>query len=546
MTPPMTFRQIQVGKKAQVRAVSQVTFSIVTDDAPSCFEQVRNETLIWVARRAGRPLPAEAWAGRSFDLQDVGAQRTAAASLQNPRYWASRLDDADRNVPQRTWITEIGIGIQNNAEVLVGCRLYCVALGDNPPYLATVPGFVRQIADKVPAAIDGRRLSEGVWRINDNSQAEELIAFLCSTTRARPVIVVTEGSDAEEPAIDEQSLASAVLGVAHVARLSSDASYHLTRRLGKEFSVFDGAVRTYRSGFNPDIDEPSSHPLALARSIAGMENEGPRAFAEFLIQQSMWQSVSRGDLERGVPSFASVLVRAAHEARSVARQSGQSDSELLVLASDEIKQLEGRAEEEKRTFEGLLAEAEKERDAALSSAEGARSEAANLRARVLHLEHALSKEEPDELTRIPSSLDELGEWARVNLSGSVVLLNRALRAAKKSEFENSELAYNALLVLRDCYVPMRCGGDGLRNEYARRLEELGLEESASFTGARAREQGDEYFVDYAGRRRELDRHLKGSNSRDSRFGFRLYFFWDDDTQQVVVGSLPTHLSTRAS
>lgn len=78
----------------------------------------------------------------------------------------------------------------------------------------------------------------------------------------------------------------------------------------------------------------------------------------------------------------------------------------------------------------------------------------------------------------------------------------------------------------------------------RALAELGLEESASFSRSRAGEQGDEYFVRFGERRRELDRHLKGSNARDERRRFRLYFFWDEDSQQVVVGWFPSHLSTR--
>jgi hypothetical protein len=338
-----------------------------------------------------------------------------------------------------------------------------------------------------------------------------------------------------------------VLGVAHVVELNSNASFRLTTLLGREFSVFDGAVRTYRPGFNPEFDEPSSHPLAFSKSIAQWESVGARAFEEFLTQQSMWESVTRRELEREVPSFASVLVRAAHEVRSAARNQGQSDAELLALASDEIKQLEGRAEEERRTFEGLLAEAERERDEAIAAAGGARSEAANLRSRIAHLEHALSSEGSGEQIAIPDTLDELSSWSAQNLAGSIVVLNRALRAAKKSSFENPRLAYEALLVLRDYYVPMRrVGGEGQKVEYEQQLARLGLEESGSFAGTRAAEQGDEYVVEYAGRKRELSRHLKGSNSRDPRFGFRLYFFWDEESQQVIVGSLPSHLSTRAS
>ncbi|MEI2421315.1 hypothetical protein V6O07_13660, partial [Arthrospira platensis SPKY2] len=114
-------------------------------------------------------------------------------------------------------------------------------------------------------------------------------------------------------------------------------------------------------------------------------------------------------------------------------------------------------------------------------------------------------------------------------------------------FDDAQLAYEALLVLRNHYVPMRReGGLERKRAYEHALREVGLEETASFTSARAGEQGDEYFVLYQGRRRELDRHLKGSSTRDERFAFRLYFFWDADSRQVVVGWLPTHLRTRAT
>ena len=132
-------------------------------------------------------------------------------------------------------------------------------------------------------------------------------------------------------------------------------------------------------------------------------------------------------------------------------------------------------------------------------------------------------------------------------AGSVVLHNRAIRAAKKSAFEDVSLVYTTLLLLRDLYVPMRReGGLEKKRGYESALAALGLEESASFAGSRAREQGEAYFVEYGGRRRELDRHLKGSNSREERFGFRLYFFWDEETDQVIVGWLPSHLPNRAT
>jgi hypothetical protein len=83
-----------------------------------------------------------------------------------------------------------------------------------------------------------------------------------------------------------------------------------------------------------------------------------------------------------------------------------------------------------------------------------------------------------------------------------------------------------------------------REAYAQALKQLQLEESA--TGDGVKYAADLYSVQYGGARRPLDRHLKGSDSRDRRFGFRLYFFWDEDEQVAVVGWLPSHLDNRGS
>jgi len=44
----------------------------------------------------------------------------------------------------------------------------------------------------------------------------------------------------------------------------------------------------------------------------------------------------------------------------------------------------------------------------------------------------------------------------------------------------------------------------------------------------------------------MDRHLVKGTSRDPRFCMRIYFFWDDEENVVVVGHLPGHLTTAAT
>src|SRR5262245_29513790 len=112
-----------------VRTISQVLLHLERN-GPDPFLEVQREVLEWVRRKAGKARPREAWDGRSFELDDIGAQRAAAVFLKEPRYWAARVDDADRDVPRRTWTTEIGLGLASSGGLSFGCRLRMSARGE--------------------------------------------------------------------------------------------------------------------------------------------------------------------------------------------------------------------------------------------------------------------------------------------------------------------------------------------------------------------------------------------------------------------------------
>ena len=141
----------------------------------------------------------------------------------------------------------------------------------------------------------------------------------------------------------------------------------------------------------------------------------------------------------------------------------------------------------------------------------------------------------------PATYDDLDGWVSRYLGERLTLLSRAARAAKKSEFSRSTARTR-------CVAPV--GGALPRNE-ARRgrqthirpsVHELGLELSLTGEASISRYPGD-YVVKYGKERRELDLHLKRGASREPRNCLRIYFFWDDDGEQVVVGHLPRHLTT---
>lgn len=534
-------------RRAAVEPVSQVHLSLHVSEKTGAFELARSEILKFAERRAGGALPREALEGKSFSTDDVGARRIEGIAIDSPRYWTLRFDDDDRNVASRSWVIETALAEQNeDGPVLFGLRLQCIARGENPDYDRSIPTFARDVISACDVRMDGRRVTLKPWVIDTEDEVDQLVDLLRSESRTADVIVLSlpeNSNDLSDELISSDRLARDLAGAAHVVVISGQAAFQLSDRVGREFSVFHQAVRTYRPGFDPDTEAPFAHPLGLAERIQNWDG-GPDAYRRFISSEVLRRTVEGPDALKRLPSFAEAKRTAAELRRRSAKQSGSSNDELLALAEDEIAQLKNDLTSQGQENGELLGVAEAERESAEAEVQRLQGTLYHLQQRLQSLETA-SGEAAD--TPIPNDLDELEQWAANHLAGTVELHNRALRGAKDSEYEDVSVIYQALLLLRDYYVPMRRqGGPELKQAFDQRCQELGIEEQQSFSGNRAGEQGDTYFIRMGHRRVELDRHLKKGNSREPRYCFRLYFFWDDTTNQVVVGWLPSHLSTRAS
>ena len=523
---------------ASVVPVSQVSLKIQAQPKSDRLVEMRNSILGWMSNRVGKPLPQGAWSGESFEIDEVGAQRAAAVMLDEPQYWAARLDDADKEVPQRTWVTEVGIARQSDEQYLFGARLVCTTRGENPRFERSLPGFVRQIIMQEEATLDGVRVTSQPWIVRDEQTVDQLVDLLERPARRANVIVLSlpeSSEDANEAIISASELCSQTLGVAHVVLITGSATFHLTDRVGKQLSVFQQAVRTYKPGFNLYADEPFSHPLALPQRVMDW-SDGCSGYCKFLIGSVLSDTVKHGNLEAEVPSYAQIRHYAARRRVESARDSNASERELLQMFEKDNERLSSEIDDLKRTSDSLLADVEEERDRA-------REHVFRLRQRVDVLQEA--RNEQGESPDIPTTLDDFEKWVSQNVSEAVVLHPRAVQGVKKSQYSDPKLLYQALLLLRDHYVPMRrYGGEELKSDYSEACRNLGLEETPTISSAGSGEQGDEYFVNYSGKRELLTKHLKRGNSRQPRHCFRLYFFWDDDAEQVVVGWLPSHLRTR--
>lgn len=138
------------------------------------------------------------------------------------------------------------------------------------------------------------------------------------------------------------------------------------------------------------------------------------------------------------------------------------------------------------------------------------------------------------------ALSDIGQWASENYD-RIVVLPRAIAEAKKSQYSDPRLVYEALEMLAETYPRVR-KGELPRDTLMNRCLELGLSIGGSVDPGRAGQAGNDYFVTWDNRRRFLDQHLSKGISRDPRHCMRIYFFYDEQAQKVVCGWLPTHLS----
>jgi hypothetical protein len=145
---------------------------------------------------------------------------------------------------------------------------------------------------------------------------------------------------------------------------------------------------------------------------------------------------------------------------------------------------------------------------------------------------------------LPNKWGIIQEWVQAHFSDRVVLTPRAIASLKKAQYNDVALAAKAIVLLAGSYWTMRTAG-GTHNLmlFEKEICTLGLRLDRSVTEKSAGQWGDAYWVKQANGKNSqlLDWHLAKGSSRDQRHCFRCYFYWDDDSQKVVIGSLPGHL-----
>ncbi len=498
-------------------------------------------------------LPNEAKLYQSFEVSSPKGKCECIA-VRNRLLWAVRCHYTAHKT-KIEWLYDVSM-IQADDELLFGIKINTfspITLYEAQKQIS----IINEIRTKV-GLNQCRPISNMSWRIENDSEIDELYDMVISPSRSLQLILITEVNrnlwsftpTAPDFLVNDNYLASRVDGYAHVVRIPFHKLRLWSMRVGSVGQVYDGACRIFFPKVNFEEDPPDKYPFNLKGAIWHWkyDNEsGTKAYTSFLIDKAH-QSIATTRLDWDGLYFL-------ENARFVALEIDEANAKHVANAPERERVLQQRIDALQRKLETVQAESDQwleELDLIQEANDFYREQNAALRHENQALRDHLFRQKPGfgskEQVTIPHSFDEMADWVRQNLAGRLILLPRAERAIGKAEYENPELAYRGLLILANEYRNKRIG-IGTEQDLQNALAEYKLELTPSISKVQAGIEGDTYYVKYppgSNNQVMLDLHLTRGNSREPKYCLRIYFFWDKETQQVVVGSLPGHLDIRST
>lgn len=521
------------------------------DGMESAFPRIIDLILPFVAKSLYAKLPPEAAQHRSFEIFNEG-RLCECVAVPERMLWAIRFRFPSKD--ETVWYYDVSL-VREDDRLLFGMKID-TAFGANIRALQAKLPLVESLLGSGLLA-QNRPVTANLWLVNTPEDVADLVALLEAPRRSLPVIVISAVNryawrltpSAPEYLVNAEYLANRVKGYAIVARINFQSAFALTEAVGKSWSVYDGACRTYFPKIDFDNGSPAHHPCNLKDKIWFWnygDERGERAYTSFLIDTAhRVASTSRTDWT-GLYFVPDARILAAElEMAHAAHLANAPERELAM--QNHIAALQRKLQ----TAEDENADWLTELENATAEAEYYKQENAALRLRLDALRAHLIRqngESPDAEIPIPDSYKEMSEWVKEHLAGRLILHPRAERALSKAEYTEVGMVYRALLILANEYRDSRMGV-GTDEAFRDVLAQYGMNFSGSIDKSRAGQEGEAYYVKYpigSSQRVFLQFHIVRGNSREDRYCMRIYFFWDEDTNQVVVGWLPSHLSNRIS
>ncbi len=489
------------------------------------FGTARDEVLGWLADAHGAVLPPQAWDGEAFDTALAKGGRIHVTSSSNPVIWLIRISE----IPTKPGIT-VDIAIAQMEQVTGQPPSVRFALEisqiaeDSFTTISEIPLVITRVAARMGFQRDGRALTTHAEKLRTNDDVKALLALLENPARRLPVIVVSEDGITRTMMTDPDQLAAQLQGLAHVIAIPYELSRDLTDLAGKEWSVFRGAVRFYRTRLDRFSDSYRRHPLLMPQTYEGPGSEIMLLAA--ILRLTAASSVAERPRHGDLASFAELYAHITGTSLSEKLKQADTDSARVELLQAEVERLSSQIESALAIAAGNAA-----RLAAVQEQKTASSqEEETLRNRLRAIETALRKSDRygvadsavGNLLSSEAAALPLQTWLDQHYAGRLHLTPQA-RAALLVCAEHEPVQ------LRPCLEAMATTlVDDLREDrqiqaYQARLRTLGSEDVLLPTGDLV-ERGDSPLL--------LNRALRLADG-----ALELHWGWDPWTGDVVIGQI---------
>jgi hypothetical protein len=515
------------------REILRVAGELGGSDAAAAANAARHEVLKWAETQIGATVSADASQVDAFELFRGGRTCIATGLVDAQRtLWALRVDRPDANVAARTWTTEVTLGYAaGNGRALFSLRLLVGSPEDELLIEPAVPAVVRQVAAACGLLQAGEPMASAPWEVASEQDVAALVEQLLAPSRNVTYLVCTVPDGETAPLINAPLLAKVMLGLARVVIVPAAHTRLLTREFGKALSVYNGAVRAYLPGFSLDAN-PMAHRLFLINWKPAEDRA--RAASTALRWIAANESIRRLQLGSDVLAFSDVRQASLDHERERLRQTGGADKDQLAAAQAQIAALKDDLRRAADTQQWLS----DEHKAAEERAQTIEQQLHGAHYRIQHLTDLIRVrgDEPDTDEQLPTTWAEFADWCDRVLSGRVALEAPARREVRSAQFEDPPAAARCLLWLAGEYRDSRINGGS------------GDLRKAVDDGVHNDRCGADSF-DYTGSdgRVTVEWHLKnGGNTRDPHRCLRIYYYWDDASQMVMVVSMPAHRRSGAT
>lgn len=525
----------------------------------SADHECRSIVLDWLQESFEDRLPRKALRHRSFSIREEGVScRAVRVRGAGKDRWALEVERSSG--PGRQVVTSVTVASVLGRSTVIGIEVHDRSVVSSDAVLEYPSALLAEIAGRVPLLQNGRRFARHPIVLDTEDAMNSFLQLLVDRGRDMPFAVVSvppEEPDVEMLEEQWRGLACALAGLAVVWVLPPAMTFRLSDTVGKPLSVFLGAWRFYRPGFNDRADR-ARHPLVLWNRLTDERGLGmtTRQFQRLAAEER--QRFGRGDREtlgfdaiartavgtgRGPARLVSFLRNRIWGAAPRTAGPGPSPREEPrgTRSSDGAAAATGAGEETPLLQRKLKQAREKAQvratryEQAKQRADAAERERDELRRRAEQLAGLVRSlgGDPDAEIPFPTNWDEVAAWCDQSLEGRVSLTGSARRELGGAEFLDVGLAAQCLSWLGYEYRDGRI--DGGDPELHGRISEI---DDGVFNLPSG---GDSFECTWDGRRHTVDWHIKrGANTRDPRRCLRIYYFWDDDTRRVVVASMPAH------